>query len=602
VWRLVVGLVLFLALLAFFTHQPCRRATRWGTLWGLALGFWLLAPLALEVNHLRPTTLRAWTIVAVFFLLTFVTIGGVLALAATTPFAASTWWRKRNVTSSVWLEAIWPALWMPILYVGLGLLIEWANFGQLPPVSRYQPLVRPTMTLYAALILLAFVVWALRNAPRRSFVLGRALVVAAVAGLIALPFRLTPIPASQQIELGQLVRRADARRTPLLVVGLDGGNWRTLRPLMQRGAVPMFSRLAASGIEGNIEALWPPYWSTPAWGAIVTGHPQDAIGVHEDLSAVAPGLPPFELPLTLDLALDPIFAVEYGLIGAHVIEPMPTPREALKRPPVWERLSRAGTKTAVVRFPFTYPALGQADYVVSNRVITDVWDIMGVRPGRQDLLVEPTSYLAPVLARFATDSDSEDPDASWLLPGPRWEKPRDAVIDPTDVLTRSASIQRKMNDTAMELVRGDPALSVVMLHVAGFDNVCHAFWQYRFPEDFPANPPSAKDVEHLGTVIDRYLELIDRQLRGLIEAFPSPPNVLIVADHGEGPDETSALWRGWHTSPGLFLAAGPDIPHGEKMLNVSYYDIVPTILDLQGFQKADDLQGKSLVDTRRPEQ
>jgi predicted AlkP superfamily phosphohydrolase/phosphomutase len=133
------------------------------------------------------------------------------------------------------------------------------------------------------------------------------------------------------------------------------------------------------------------------------------------------------------------------------------------------------------------------------------------------------------------------------------------------------------------------------VHIGGFDNACHAFWQYRFPEDFPADPPDAGDVKNYGPVIDRYLEFIDKRLAKLLAAFPVRPNVIIVSDHGHGPIDTATLWRGHHASPGLFIAAGPDVLKSSEILKVSYYDIVPTILDLTGFMKADGLRGRSVV-------
>src|SRR5439155_1624465 len=140
-------------------------------------------------------------------------------------------------------------------------------------------------------------------------------------------------------------------QAPLIVIGFDGGTWRAIRPVMQRGKAPTFSKLAAAGIEGETPALWPPYWSSPAWAAIVTGHSPEENDVHEDLAATAPGLPMFELPLAFMPTLNPLLAIEYGLIVDGVIKPMPTPRSRLTWPPVWGRLSRAGVETAVIRFP-----------------------------------------------------------------------------------------------------------------------------------------------------------------------------------------------------------------------------------------------------------
>ncbi len=61
------------------------------------------------------------------------------------------------------------------------------------------------------------------------------------------------------------------------------------------------------------------YWSAPAWGAIVTGHGQAEIAVHEDLVATAPGLPRFEVPLALDRILNPFLAIESILTATGTI-------------------------------------------------------------------------------------------------------------------------------------------------------------------------------------------------------------------------------------------------------------------------------------------
>ena len=39
----------------------------------------------------------------------------------------------------------------------------------------------------------------------------------------------------------------------------------------------MLAALISHGVHGRIRAAWPPYWSEPAWGAMVTGFPQKDI-------------------------------------------------------------------------------------------------------------------------------------------------------------------------------------------------------------------------------------------------------------------------------------------------------------------------------------
>ena len=293
-----------------------------------------------------------------------------------------------------------------------------------------------------------------------------------------------------------------------------------------------------------------------------------------------------------------MFAAEFALIQLGVIEPTPMPRGRLQRPPIWERVSAAGVRTAVVRLPFTYPADHQANYVISNRVVTDLWDSLGVKPGDRASLVGPPSRAEWLLAELAKtdgiDSELEDQ----LLPRNERDKPADAVMNPSDVLEKVLAISQQMFSTTERLIRADSDLRVVMLHVTDFDNICHAFWQYRFPEDFGADRPAPADVARLGPVVDRYLEYVDRRIGQLIAAFPEPPNVLIVSDHGEEASPTYPLWKGWHSRIGVFLASGPSVQPAPGSLKVSYYDIAPTILNLLDMEPARDLSGKSLVTKR----
>jgi predicted AlkP superfamily phosphohydrolase/phosphomutase len=596
---ILAGCVLFatltVVLTVAFAHRGFRFSPLWGAGWGAFFGSWLLVPAMLNVHHMPPLSWTQWTIVDAGFLATFALLGAALGAVVTLPVAAVALIRGRDFRNPVWAYAAYVALAMPVAYIGLSAFIEWINFARPPSVDASLSIIGPGLMFYV--LVAAVVVWLYRHRAVYGWDPYGARLATAILSLTLAAVAITPVvhqaTTSTHIDQPALRQERDmGHGHPLLVIGLDGGNWRTLEPLIRRGAVPTFAAIAGSGIRGKIDALWPPYWSTPAWGAIVTGYPQGEIGVYEDLSAAANGFPPFELPLTLNIALNPLFAVEFGLIQAKVIEPMPTPRTKLAREPVWQRLSRAGAKTAVVRFPFTYPASGQADYVISNRIFVDLWDRVGVAPGAQRELVAPAAKAKEWLAGF---SDSKDViDLRSFLSQPDRPKPVDAIEDPIAVLRTVTNIDTVMNGAAQRLLREDPSISVLMLHVTGFDSVCHAFWQYRFPEDFPEQPPAPVDIQELGPVVDRYLMMVDRQLGELIAAFPSPPNVLIVADHGEGRSRSYPLWRGWHDSPGVFLAAGPDVPHDSKWLDVSYYDVTPTIIGLSGFERAADLRGRTL--------
>jgi len=109
----------------------------------------------------------------------------------------------------------------------------------------------------------------------------------------------------------------------------------------------------------------------------------------------------------------------------------------------------------------------------------------------------------------------------------------------------------------------------------------------------------------LQPVLDRYVRYLDARLGRLLALYKTEPDVLIVSDHGHGATTISSSWRGWHSTPGLFLLSGPQVPSWPERIKVSYYDVVPTILQLKQLEKPAALRGSSVlqrIDSRQPHQ
>ena len=86
----------------------------------------------------------------------------------------------------------------------------------------------------------------------------------------------------------------------------------------------------------------------------------------------------------------------------------------------------------------------------------------------------------------------------------------------------------------------------------------------------------------------------DGELGRVVAAFPTPPNVLIVSDHGHEADVMSRVWRGRHAADGIFLAAGPDIRQGGSV-EASYLDVFPTVLSLLRLPIPPEQPGRALL-------
>ena len=589
----ICGVLLTIAL-----SRRGRWTMLWGAAWGIAAGSWLLAPWFVRVHHLQPASASEWAALFLYLICAFSLLGALLSLIGLPALAAGEKLIGLRLPGGDVGRCATTAAVLPALYIGFSVALEYVNFGRLPPLALFHVLVGPWMAAYLASM--TMLCWACRRAPgdlhRTLKTLHLSMVAAVSLGLIALPYRLGDREVAESpVSESHVVRKAvDSTSAPLLIIGLDGGNWRPIQPMLDRKALPTFQNMVSTGMRGEVEALWAPYWSAPAWGAIYTGSSREEIGVYEDLTAKAPGLPLFDLPLEVNLAMNPLFGLEYLLISQGRITTMPPPRTVLRRTPFWELLTKAGVKTAVFRLHFTYPAGPNSGFVVSNRVGPDLFEMLNVEKPERGVF-SPVERKAELMRGF----DDAYTVSHRLIDeiNPRREKiiPSDLTLDPTKVLGMAEEIDDRTLASALGFIESNPDVKVVAVHVVGFDNVSHAFSQYRFPEDYRHDSPSAEDVRRYGGVIERYLEFLDTRFGKLIAAFPEPPNVIILSDHGHGPSETRTLWRDFHSQTGLFVAAGPAVPRSAGSSKVSYYDILPTILDLAGFEKPQQLRGTTLI-------
>jgi hypothetical protein len=571
--------------------DPVLLAVTWGALWGVALGLWLLAPAIVNVHFVHPRSGSQWLAVTASLSAIFAIMGAFLSFFAS--FVLVVKESRGRFRDRTWAYALAVGPLVVTAYVVDSLLIHWKNFHSFRTLWMYGFGALVLAGTVVAVSLLFSRVYARATRVRPAW-LALGLSVLALAGLLSLPFRTMAAPRPVP-PVGQLVPSAGhGAEPPLLFIGLDSGTWRVLEPLIASGAAPHLRALWDSGIHGDVEALWPPHWSGAAWAAIVTGHPRDVTGVYEDLAAQGPGLPFFQVPIASNIVLNPFYTARYLLMASGAIRFTPPPRALLNGQPFWELLHGAGVPTAVVRFRFTYPATG-ADIVVSDWVGRDQWQSMGVRREPAADAVAPRELTRELLAPFTDDEGFGETLISELLPGPPGPRPADAANDPVLALRWAADIDRRTLDVSEVILKKDPKRSVLAIYLDGFDLIAHAFWQYRFPEDFHDNKPAPADVERLRPVIDRYVRYLDARVGRLLALYATKPDVLIVSDHGHGPTTIDSSWRGWHWSPGMFLMGGPQVPYRANRVRVSYYDVLPTVLDLKRLHHPTGLRGTSVL-------
>jgi predicted AlkP superfamily phosphohydrolase/phosphomutase len=278
-------------------------------------------------------------------------------------------------------------------------------------------------------------------------------------------FSLTALLAMAALALGVALRApaaAPARRAPLLVVGIDGGEWKVIRRLWSEGKLPHLRALAERGTAATLRTA---YNSSPViWTTIATGVTPPVHGITDFVVATPQG----DLPISSAVR---------------------------KVPALWNMLSRAGRRVAVLGWWGSWPAETVNGVVLTDRALLDL-----------EARVSPASYLT----RF--DEDVRQADAE---PG---------LFEKDDTQRRDLVMAR----SAARLVR--EGYDLVLLYFRSPDIVSHNEWKYFEPEGFAA--VDSRELAARRHRIPRIYEAVDREIGRILAASPPGTNVLVLSDHG----------------------------------------------------------------------
>ena len=122
----------------------------------------------------------------------------------------------------------------------------------------------------------------------------------------------------------------------LLIVGLDGGTFEIIKPLIAAGKMPVLAGLIEAGCHGKLHSVMPPY--TPvAWSTIMTGCNPGKHGIYY-FCELKPGTYQPKMLNGSDIAV----------------------------PTVWDILDGHGLKSGLFNIPWTYPPLRTNGFCVSG--------------------------------------------------------------------------------------------------------------------------------------------------------------------------------------------------------------------------------------------
>jgi len=118
---------------------------------------------------------------------------------------------------------------------------------------------------------------------------------------------------------------ATSDKDRVVFIGIDGGSWRFIDPLISRGVLPNFARLKNEGGYGTLQSV-PCFFSPPAWTTMLTGYLPHKTGIYT-----------------------------FGKWDSGTQEFVNVNSEDVAVPSVWDVASYGGQRTAVINVPMTYP-------------------------------------------------------------------------------------------------------------------------------------------------------------------------------------------------------------------------------------------------------
>lgn len=274
----------------------------------------------------------------------------------------------------------------------------------------------------------------------------------------------------------------------VVVVGLDGATWDLLRPWAEQGALPTVQRLMGEGSWGVLESVMPPI-TGPSWTSFMTGKNPGQHGIY-DFTRRLPG------------------SYQTGPCNASHRH-----GESL-----WSTLGRAGKRVCALNVPATYPVEPVNGCLVSG---------MGT-PASTTEYCYPASLRQTLLAAVP---DYEVQPAGIFEPRGRELEMQRAVRAMTEMRTRAA----------LHLLRRE-AWDLFMVVFMGADMVQHYFWHYMDPAHERHDPGAARELQ---TAIRDCYRQLDESLARILEAVDDETLLVVMSDHGFGPQERHLHTNVW---------------------------------------------------------
>jgi len=299
----------------------------------------------------------------------------------------------------------------------------------------------------------------------------------------------------------------------VVLIGLDGGTFSTLDPLLDQGVMPFLKDFLASGVRGELTSVIPPL-TPPGWTSLITGRSPGNHGIMDFFRFESPGSRYIRLVNSRDVRCETL----------------------------WSIISRQGLKATVLNFPLMTPPRPISGYVVPGwapwRYLRrlcfpqSLYEKIKTIPGfnLQELAMDLQ------LEGKAIEGTSKDEYEDWISFHIRREKQWFEIL------------RYLMHEAPCELTA---------ILFDGVDKLQHLLWPFIDPTYFPTHPSAWE--QRIRELCLAYFRQLDGFIAEIVALAGPQASVFLASDHGFGPSTEVFYINAWLHREG-YLEWASDAP------------------------------------------
>lgn len=302
-----------------------------------------------------------------------------------------------------------------------------------------------------------------------------------------------------------------------LLIGLDGGTFTVLDPLMAAGEMPFFKELVSSGVRAELRSVVPAL-TPPAWTSLTTGRTPGWHGIFDFFGKETPDDRQIRVADSRDV----------------------------RAATLWSIADRQGLRTTALNFPMMFPPPPIRGFVVPGWM---PWRQLRLGCHPRELFDRLKGLPGLDTRKLAMDMETE----AKAIEGGRPEEYEEWIRLHLDR-------ERQWHCVLRDLMRNDPS-ELTAIVFDGPDKIQHLCWRFLDPA-FAADAADGWAAGIRRSCVEYFREL-DKLLADLVGMAGPQATVVVASDHGFGAQHGTFFVNSWLEKQGYLAWADGSAPRAK---------------------------------------